>query len=136
MQRCALLSALPAIPAGLVMMAMGPPEAWLAAETPIAAGWIALAVGCNSSRRLRSLAAAGTITRTAAAIRFLLFPILFTVTLALASVLGLAATDAVGLSRGHMTGLQPYVFGLGGLVTGLALWLVHAWLSWRASPDR
>ena len=129
MQRCALWSSLLAIPAGLVMLTIAPAETWLATETPIVGGWIALAVGCSASQRLRSDAAAGTITRATALVRFLLFPILFPATVALASVVGLALTDAAGLPRGHMTGLQPYAFGFGAFVLGVALWLVHAWLS-------
>jgi hypothetical protein len=59
--------------------------------------------------------------------------ILFPLAMALASLFGLAVTDAVGMPRGHMTGLQPHAFGFCAFVLATALWLVHAWLSWRAS---
>ncbi len=127
MKACVFVPGVVAVVMGLYLTAIVP-ELWVSSDLPIAVGWIALSGGCIVSRGLRARVAAGTLPRDAAIRRFTPFVAFFPLVIALASVVGLAISDEMGVSRGHMTGLQPMVFGGDGFILAVMVFAAHVLL--------
>lgn len=126
MPRCIAFTAPLAIIAIVFFMGLAPSHTWVATQPPVIAGWIGLAIACRVSQVLLGAVHAGTMTVRRARVAMLPLIVLFPALVGAASVLGLAITDALGIYRVTMSGLQPYIFGLGALVLAIVAFGVHA----------
>ena len=106
MLRCALILTPIALPF-LLFGFTAPEDVGILMLLPIAVAWTIAMIGCNHSKRIRHEVAEGTRSVSSTRKASLIFVVVFTLGVALASELSLPMSKA----RGHMSGLLPWVFG-------------------------
>ena len=120
MLRCALILTPIALPLALYGFVF-PEDIWILTTLPTVAGWVLAMIGCVHSKRLRDEVVAGTRTASSTRKSSLVFVVVFTLGVALASELSLPMSTA----RGHMSGLLPWTFGFCSIVFAGLCVLAH-----------
>ena len=106
MLRCALILTPIALPF-LFFGVFAPEDVGILITLPIVVAWVIAMAGCVYSKQLRDEVIAGTRTVSSTRKASVVFLVVFTLGVALASELSLPMSKA----RSHMSGLLPWVFG-------------------------
>jgi uncharacterized membrane protein len=120
MLRCALILTPIALPFALYGFVF-PEDIWILMTLPTVVAWVIAMIGCVHAKRLRDEVVAGTRTVSSTRKSSLVFVVVFTLGVALASELSLPMSQ----TRGHMSGLLPWTFGFCSIVFAGLCVLAH-----------
>jgi len=120
MLRCALILTPIALPFALYGF-LFPEDIWILMALPIAVAWGIAMVGCGYSKILRDEVVAGKRTVSSTRKASVVFVVVFTLGVALASELSLPMSKA----KSHMSFLLPWTFGFFALIFAGLCVLAH-----------